>query len=100
MKLIAQLQLKPTPEQAQALQDTLQAANAACNTISAMAWEHKTFKPFKLHKLAYDVTRKQTGLSAQVVVRCIKKVADAYTLDKDTQRTFSLPEPSATMPVS
>lgn len=88
MKLIAQLQLKPTPEQATALRATLEQANAACDAISGIAWEHQTFKQFKLHKLAYDVTRAQSSLSAQVVVRCIAKVCDAYKLDKKTQRTF------------
>ena len=32
--------------------------------------------------------RAASGLTAQVIVRCIGKVADAYKLDKRTQRTF------------
>jgi len=36
MKLIAQLKLLPTPEQAGTLQRTLEQANAACNEISSI----------------------------------------------------------------
>jgi putative transposase len=43
MKLTAQLKLLPTPEQADSLKRTLEAANAACNYISNMAWETRTF---------------------------------------------------------
>jgi len=92
MKLIAQLQLKPMPEQAAALKTTLETANAACDYIAALAWEQQEFRQYHLHKLAYESTRARFGLSAQVVVRCISKVADAYKLDKGTkkgQRTFT-----------
>lgn len=90
MKLIAQIKLLPTPEQTDALRRTLEAANAACNIISRTAWEAKTFRQFALHKLVYYNTRENFGLSAQVTVRCIAKVANAYKLDKRTRRTFSL----------
>jgi IS605 OrfB family transposase len=39
--------------------------------------------------LTYHPVREAFGLSAQLTVRCIAKVADAYKLDKDTQRTFA-----------
>jgi IS605 OrfB family transposase len=41
-----------------------------------------------LHHLVYKEVRTKFGLSAQVVVRCIAKVADAYKLDKRRQRKF------------
>ncbi|KAB8143849.1 IS200/IS605 family element transposase accessory protein TnpB [Chloroflexia bacterium SDU3-3] len=90
MKLTAQIQLRPTPAQADALRRTLETANAACNAMSATAWETGTFGQFALHKLCYADTRAAFGLSAQVTVRCIAKVADAYKLDKKAQRTFAL----------
>lgn len=89
MKLTAQLKLRPTPEQADALRRTLEAANAACDAISRTAWETQTFRQFALHKLVYYGTRETFGLSSQVTIRCIAKVADAYKLDKKTQRTFA-----------
>lgn len=88
MRLTVQLQLKPTPVQADLLNQTLQAANAACNQISQVAWDLRSFKQFDIHRLVYHDIREQTGLSAQLVVRCIAKVADGYKLDKQTQRVF------------
>ncbi len=43
VKLTVQVKRVVTLEQADALKRTLLAANAACDKISARAWEHKTF---------------------------------------------------------
>lgn len=88
VKLVAQVKLNPTKEQAKVLRQTLERANAACNAISEVAWKNETFKQFSLHKLAYAQVREQFSLSAQVVVRAIAKVADAYKLDTKTFRKF------------
>lgn len=88
MKLIAHLKLLPTPEQAVALKRTLQTANAACDYISNVAWNTRTFGKFALQKLCYQDVRETFGLSAQMVVRALAKVGDAYKRDKQTQRTF------------
>jgi IS605 OrfB family transposase len=88
MKLTAQVKLCPTPEQAVALKKTLEVANAACNHISAWAWEHRTFGQYAIHKAVYGEVKAIFGLTAQVVVRCIAKVADAYKLDRKARRTF------------
>lgn len=88
MKLIAQVKLLPTPQQANALRKTLEVANTACNYISHQAWENKTFRQFPLHKLTYRDTRERFQLSAQVVVRCVSRVADAYKIDRKTKRRF------------
>ena len=88
MKLTAKVKLQPTKEQADLLKITLETANAACNQISQQAWNTQTFGQFNLHKITYHAIRQQFGLAAQLVVRCISKVADAYKLDKKTQRTF------------
>lgn len=88
MKLIAQLKLRPTAEQADALRRTLEAANAACNFISDVAWEMRTFGKFALQKACYEQVREQFGLSAQMTIRALAKVGDAYKLDKKAKRTF------------
>src|SRR5262245_16168075 len=88
MRLTAAIQLLPTPEQADTLRRTLETANAACDSISQIAWERKTFRQFAIHKLAYQTARETFHLAAQLAVRCIAKVADAYTLDRKTRRTF------------
>lgn len=88
MKLTAQVKLQTTPEQAQALRETLERANAACDYISAWAWEHQTFGKYAIQKAIYHDVKATFSLTAQVVVRCIAKVADAYKLDRHVQRTF------------
>src|SRR2546423_61377 len=89
MKLVASVKLLVTPEQSNALLQTLETANAACNVISEWAWENQTFGQYALHHGRYADVRAEFELTAQVVVRAIAKVADAYKLDKQTQRTFS-----------
>jgi len=89
MKLTAKVKLLPSPPQAEALRRTLETANAACNYISEQAWQQKTFRQYPLHHLTYHQVRQRFPLTAQVVVRCLSKVADAYKLDRKTKRTFS-----------
>ena len=79
MKLTAQLKLRPTPAHADAVRRTLEAANAACDAISRTAWDTQTFRQFALHTLVYYGIRADFGVSSQLTVRCIAKVADAYT---------------------
>jgi putative transposase len=95
MRLSAAIQLLPTPAQADALRRTLETANAACDYISQVAWQSKTFRQFAIHRLTYQAARETFHLAAQLVVRCIAKVADAYKLDRKIQRTF---EPHGALP--
>ena len=88
MKLIAQVKLQPTPEQADALRQTMLAYNDAANYISDQAWMLKTFRAYDLHHATYYPVREKFGLSAQLAIRVIKDVADAYKLDTHTKRTF------------
>jgi putative transposase len=97
MKLIAQLKLQPTPEQRAALKQTLEAANAACNYASDVAWHERVFNQFDLQKLCYHAVRNQFGLGADITVRVFAKVADAYKLDKSTKRIF---KPLAAFPLN
>lgn len=89
MKVIAQVKLDTTPEQADALKRTLEAANAAANYISDHAWDTKTFQQYDLHHACYYEVRERFNLSAQVTVRIIAKVADAYKLDRKRKRRFN-----------
>jgi IS605 OrfB family transposase len=88
MKLVAQIQLKPTEHQHALLKATLERANAACNAISQYAWKHQMFSHYALHKEVYVAIRDQFSLAAQMVVRCLAKVGDAYKLDKNAKRFF------------
>ena len=88
MKLVAQIKLLATPEQAAALRCTLAQANAACQFVSNTAREAKVFRQYDLHHKCYQAIRGQFGLSAQVAVRAIAKVGDAYKIDRKARRNF------------
>jgi putative transposase len=88
MKLVVNLKLQPTKAQANSLKQTLEKANAACNWISEQGWAHETLKQFALHGLTYHRCKEKFELTAQMVVRCISKVSDAYKLDHKRQRVF------------
>jgi IS605 OrfB family transposase len=88
MKLTLKIKLLPTEEQSNLLIQTIKEANKACNTMSDMAWDNKAFNQFKLHHLCYYEIKATHDLSAQMLVRCISKVADSYKLDKKVKRVF------------
>jgi len=88
MKLILQIKLLPTKEQAQSLLNTLKHSNAACSEISNVAWDKREFNQYRIHHLCYRQIKDSFNLSAQMVVRCISKVVDAYKLDKKRKRFF------------
>lgn len=70
------------------LLQTLERANAACNWISEQAWAKRVFSQFAIHALVYHEARERFGLSSQMAIRCIAKVADAYKAGKKKQRRF------------
>jgi putative transposase len=88
VKFTFQVKLRPSSEHANALSRTLGAANAAANRLSQFACDSGEFNKFRLQRLFYHQIRGEFGLSAQVVVRLIAKVADAYKLDRRRQRVF------------
>src|SRR4051812_37367677 len=88
MQLTVKVRLQSTEAQADSLKRTLEKANAACNYISNVAWETQVFGRFQLQKLVYEAVRKAFDLTAQLVIRCIAKVTNAYKLDNSTKWTF------------
>ncbi|HEX5512353.1 MAG TPA: transposase [Actinomycetales bacterium] len=87
MKVVVQVRLFPDRQQEAALRDTLATCNTVANRISEEAWHQRVFSPYPLHHLTYQLAKAQ-GLAAQAAVRTIKKVADAYRVDRKTKRTF------------
>lgn len=67
---------------------TLEMVNIAADRLSTLAWTRKEFRRFPLHKAFYRTIRDEFPLSAQIVCLLNAKVADAYKLDKKTQRKF------------
>jgi putative transposase len=88
VKLTVPLKLLPSTADAAALLATLERANEAANAMSETAWQTQTFGQWALHKAVYYPIKARFDLNAQVVVRMIAKVADAYKLDRQRRRHF------------
>ncbi|MDX3584591.1 RNA-guided endonuclease InsQ/TnpB family protein [Streptomyces europaeiscabiei] len=78
MKLVVQVKLLPTPEQASVLEATLRVCNRAADYVSRTAFEQGLYGRNELQKLVYTDIKATFGLSAQPAVRAIKKTVDAY----------------------
>lgn len=88
MKLTAQVKLNPSHYQHQLLKATLERANSACNYVSEYAFAHGVFNAYALQRALYPAIRTQFGLAAQLVVRCLGKVADAYKVNQERRCVF------------
>ena len=88
MNLTWMVKLQPTQEQAASLLETMERFNAACNAIAEIAFQEWTANKIKLQKLVYRDIRERFGLSAQMTVRAISKVAEAYKRDKSKKPVF------------
>ncbi|WP_328808922.1 RNA-guided endonuclease InsQ/TnpB family protein [Nonomuraea montanisoli] len=78
MRLVVQVKLLSTPEQAAALEATLRAANKAADLVSRIAFQRRCFRNFDLRKHTYEQVKAVFGLGAQAAQHVIKKVCDAY----------------------
>jgi putative transposase len=78
VRLVVQVKLLPTPEQAAALETTLRAANKAADLVSRVAFQQRCFRNFDLRKHTYEQVKAACGLAAQAAQHVIKKVCDAY----------------------
>jgi predicted transposase len=67
---------------------TLERFNAACNAIAEIAFREHVANKIALQKIVYYDVRERFGLSSQMTVRAIAKVAEAYKRDKTIQPTF------------
>lgn len=88
MKQTLLVKLAPTPEAHSALLRTLEAFNAACNDIAITAFAETCANKAALQKLVYYDIRERFGLSAQMTIRAIAKVVEAYKRDTRIQPRF------------
>lgn len=88
MNLTIKVKLLPTPEQAKALLETMEAFNNACNYISQVAFKERTFGQVGIHHLVYRQVRDQFGLSAQLTVRAMGKVSESYKINRSHLHIF------------
>lgn len=87
MKQTLVIKLAPTKEQYGSLLQTMGQFNEACNFIANIAFELKTANKIRLQKVAYRDVR-GFGLSAQMAIRAISKVSEAYKRDRSIKPTF------------
>lgn len=88
MKLTLQIKLLPDADQYTALLKTMRVFNEACNFIAEVAFREQCTSKFTLQKLVYADVRAQFGLTAQLAIRAIGKVVEAYKRDKAIQCQF------------
>jgi IS605 OrfB family transposase len=85
MKTTLQVKLLPSPAQYAALLETMHAFNAACTYIAGIAYEQRLASKFTLQRLLYYEVRQRFRLSAQLAIRAIAKVVEAYKRDTSKQ---------------
>src|SRR5919201_1396420 len=88
MKQTLLVKLAPDASQHDGLLRTLEAFNDACNWIAAVAYEQGCANKIELQKLVYYDARERFGLAAQMAIRAISKVVEAYKRDATTRPTF------------
>ena len=88
MKLTLQTQLRPTSDQVTELEKTMRAFNPVADWLAGEAFARKTANKMALQKLFYQTLRDRYGLSAQMAVRCIAQVSEAYKRDKSRRPHF------------
>lgn len=89
MKLVAHIRLITKPEQRADLLATMERVNDVCNWLSLKAVAAREFNAFGLHRLAYHEARATFGVSAQLVIRALAKVCNAYKVGKHKPAVFA-----------
>jgi putative transposase len=90
VKMLCTLKIKlmPDKEQFDKLLDTMHHFNDACNFISAIAFNNKTFNKMAIQKICYYDVREKFNLSSQMAIRAISKVSESYKVDKKKTHIF------------
>jgi len=95
VKLVVQVKLLPTPEQAAALEATLRACNTAASDVAVVARETGTYRNYDLRKHVYAGIKDEYALGAQAAQHVIKKVADAYATRKANLKAGNYGKPGS-----
>ena len=83
------VKLDTSKEQHTALLNTMHRFNEACNYIADIAFNKRTANKIEIQKIVYYDVRSQFDLSAQLVIRAIAKVSEAFKRDKSIKPEFS-----------
>ncbi|KAB2943433.1 MAG: transposase [Candidatus Methanoperedens sp.] len=82
------IKLDTSKEQHASLLETMHQFNEACNYIANIAFERKTANKMELQKIIYYEVRDKFKLSAQLTIRAIAKVSEAYKRNKTIKPEF------------
>ena len=88
MKLVATVKLLCSKVQREQLLASMRRCNEACEWLGEQAFEEKTADKIRLQREHYGALRERFGLSAQMAVRAISKVCEAYKRDKTKRPRF------------
>jgi IS605 OrfB family transposase len=88
MDITLQTQLLPDAEQAQRFKATVERFNEAANWLAGEAFTCKISNKFLLQRLFYKELRHRFGLPADMAIRCIAEVANAFKRDKSQRPKF------------
>ncbi|HEX2516289.1 MAG TPA: transposase, partial [Chloroflexota bacterium] len=88
MRLVVKLKLLPDAAQGDALLATMVRFNAACDWLAGKAFEEHSANKYLLQRRYYGQLRGDFGLKAQMAVRVIAKVCEAYKRDKRIRPRF------------
>jgi putative transposase len=86
MKQTIALKLETTPEQFDALLETMEAFNAGCDYVAAFAFEQNSANKIAIQPFVYSELRSRFGLSSQMAVRCIAKACEAFKSARSLHR--------------
>jgi putative transposase len=87
--------LQVTPEDREALQETLLKYSQACNDALQVALADKITNPYTLHRRMYYTLKERYGLTANYVVRCFARVIAAIKAAKSRGRRPKLFRPTS-----
>jgi putative transposase len=88
MKLILQIQLLPDTEAAAKMKAAIERFNEAATWLAGVAFEKEITRAFNLHHVAYRDIREKFGLPADMAVRCLAQVCEAYKRDRSVRPKF------------
>lgn len=88
VKLTVKCKLDVPASSLEAIDDTFSRYREACEYISGVAHETKTYGKVALHHKVYYPVRERYGLPAQLTCTARDKVAEAYRRDRDKRHRF------------
>jgi putative transposase len=82
------VRLEPAADQYKLICDTMKRFNETCNDIADTVYELRSANKTSIHKAVYYGIRAKFGLSAQLTIRAISKVCEAYKRNKSIKPQF------------